>query len=174
EGGIVLFGGYSVGKSQELIKFLNEYCGIAPLVDPRVEKFSRVYESFGIKLDRIPLESGEAEELLHRDFAAIIPHHKVSRELASCLSAAYSKPVHTALATGWALKGWGDADMLFPISDHADFGDIVRYVEGSNAKNIFCCHGDEQILARELRKSGFNATPLGEIGGQTQAVLASV
>jgi len=48
EKGIVLFGAYSLGKAQELIKILNN-ASIIPVVDKRISKINKVYKSFGIR-----------------------------------------------------------------------------------------------------------------------------
>ncbi|MBI5158551.1 hypothetical protein HY992_00335 [Candidatus Micrarchaeota archaeon] len=162
ENGSVLFGGYAIGKAQELVKFLNDYCRVAPLVSGKIEQACRVYEKFGVKLDCVSASSAEGEELKKKNFTAVLPHYQVEKGLAAKLCGVYGKPFRTALATGWANKRMFDVDEVFPISDHADFAEIIEYVEASKAKEIICCHGNEENLARELRSRGHNARARGE------------
>jgi Cft2 family RNA processing exonuclease len=163
EKGIVIFGTYSVGKSQEIIAILNKYAGIVPFTHEKISQVNKVYAQFGVGLDFIPLGNG-ASETPRGNFAAVVPQNLLSNSLVSGLASAYNKPVHTALATGWALKGWGFADRVFPLSDHADFAGILNYVEQSGPRRVFCCHGNERVLARALRQKGYDAMPVRELG----------
>ncbi len=154
---IRVFGGYSVGKAQEIIKFLNVRCGIAPVVDRKIEQMCAVYEKYGVKLDRIPTGTPEADEVMRSAFVAVMPHQLVNYAFAEKLAEAHNRKVLTALATGWAMKYAYSVHRLFPLSDHADFYDVLEYVVRASPKMIFCCHGDSKGLAAELRKRGFNA-----------------
>lgn len=161
-GRIVLLGGYALGKAQELVALLNEYCGIAPLVSDRIERGCGVYECFGVHLERIALGSREAEGELKRSFVAVVPQHLANTTLAQKLGAAHGREVLCATASGWALGGCGGAHQAFPLSDHADFNQLLQYAEQSGAKRIYTCHGFAAELAHELRKRGMNASPVGE------------
>ncbi|MEW6328835.1 MAG: MBL fold metallo-hydrolase [Candidatus Micrarchaeota archaeon] len=165
-GRVVLLGGYSTGKAQELIKLLNERCGLAPLVHSRIHEICSVYDSFGVHLECVPLDSDEARELMGKSFAAVMPHHTVSAEMAANLGEIYGKKVVCALATGWANSRAYSVDKVFPLSDHADFKQILEYVERASPKRIFCCHGNEEALARELRKRGYEARAMEEAHAQ--------
>jgi putative mRNA 3-end processing factor len=50
-------------------------------------------------------------------------------------------------------------DKGFLLSDHADFNDILNYIEQAEPKQIYCAHGNEYLLSKELRKRGYNAMP---------------
>ncbi|MFH1286015.1 MAG: MBL fold metallo-hydrolase RNA specificity domain-containing protein [Candidatus Micrarchaeota archaeon] len=167
ERGIILLGGYSIGKAQELVKFLNEYCGITPLVHEKIEKACRVYEKFGVKLDRVCTRSEESEELKRGNFVAVLPHNLVNTKLALGLGGIYNKRVVCALATGWSKMRNYAVHKSFTLSDHADFDEILEYVERSRARKIYCCHGNEMTLARELRERGYNAQPIFEANQST-------
>lgn len=156
---ILLFGGYSLGKSQEIIKILNDYCGITPLVHEKVEHFCRIYEKHGIKLNRIPLGTREAEEIMRDSFVAVMPQRTVNRRFAYRLSFAHNKEVLCAVASGQILMRPMSIDKGFVLSDHADFDDILNYIEEADPKQIFCIHGDEERLSKELRKRGRKAMP---------------
>ncbi len=161
EKGIVIFGAYVRGKSQEIISLMNKYAGITPFVHYQVSKVSKVYNRFGAKLDFISLE--DKQENLNGNFVAIMPPQYISGELVEGLQTAYGKRVYTALATGWAMKGWGSTDKVFPLSDHADFKEIIEYVERSGPRRIFCCHGNERSLSRILKEKGYDAVSVRDL-----------
>ena len=158
EKGIVVLGGYALGKAQELIACLNE-AGMAPLVNEDVAKVSGVYRKHGVKLDYITPDSSEGETELSRNFVAVLPFNKVNSALAANLWRLYGKMVHIGLATGWAGRRPMDADRVFCLSDHCDFPHLVEFVEQTNAKKVYTTHGFDAAFARELRGRGMDAEP---------------
>jgi len=154
---IIVFGGYSVGKAQELILFLNRHCGMTPVVSERIERVCSVYDQFGVRLDRIPAGTEEARELMRSPFAAVIPHHLVCPSLSTGLSEIYGRKTMTALATGWGVRHKYPVDAVFPLSDHADFNELLLYIERASPKEIICVHGNKKKFAKELIKRGYNA-----------------
>ncbi|MEW5955663.1 MAG: hypothetical protein AB1626_03970 [Candidatus Micrarchaeota archaeon] len=163
-GDVLLLGGYSLGKAQELVKLLNDRCGVAPVVPKNIARVCRVYQKHGVKLDFIDAETQEGQAAMANGaFAAVLPHHKVTAELAAETSALHSKKVSCAIATGWALgSGGSERFKTFCLSDHADFPDLVRYAEESRAKRVLTMHGYASELACALKKKGINAVSLEE------------
>lgn len=137
----IIIGCYELGKSQEMVKILNE-SGIAPVVTEKTEAFCSVYGKYGIKLDRAVVGSEEAEEAMSRRFVAIVPMWKARRYFARRLSEAFGRDTLCAVATGWALHYRFNADIAFPLSDHADFRDLVWFVEQTGAKEVEAFCGD--------------------------------
>ena len=80
----------------------------------------------------------------------------------------------TAFLSGWALgpperagRRW---DAAFPISDHADYGELLEMVERVGPSRIYTLHGPESFAAR-LRSRGQDARVAGAVGedaGQLQ------
>jgi DNA ligase-1 len=72
----------------------------------------------------------------------------------------------TAMLTGWALDSGAvyryQCDALFPLSDHADYTDLMRYVELVQPKRVFTVHGFASQFAQDLRRRGIEAWALGE------------
>lgn len=169
----IVFGAYETGKAQELVAFLNKYCQIAPLVTPKMDRVCGAYGKFGVKLERISMQSDEGQGLLRSNFVAIMPHHRVDFSLSGTLKDAYGRETKTALATGWALYQEFPVDRAFPLSDHADFQDILSYLRETGAKRVYCTHGDEQAMAAHLRHEGFDAFPLLEAGQPKQLTLVA-
>ena len=162
EKGIVLLGGYSLGKAQELVKILNDYAGITPLAEESVCKINEVYMKHGVNLDFIKTNSPEGEEELKKNFVAVVPMHKVSAGLGFQLGKAHSKRVSSAVATGWASTEKFGLTRAFCLSDHSDFPELLDFVERTGAKKVFTHYGHSKKLARELRSRGVNARGLDE------------
>src|SRR6185312_13292926 len=53
-------------------------------------------------------------------------------------------------------------DAAFPLSDHADYTDLVRYVELVQPKRVLTLHGFAGAFAADLRERGFEAWALSE------------
>jgi putative mRNA 3-end processing factor len=172
-GSNLIFGAYEVGKAQEIVAFLNKYCSIVPLVTPRMDKICSIYEKFGVKLGRVNIESLEGQEMLSHGFVALLPHNRVNFSLASTMKSAYGRDAKTALVTGWALREQFPVDRAFPLSDHVDFEGIVQYLRESGAKRAVCTHGEEGVIAEHLRRAGFDAVALFELGQARQLTLLS-
>lgn len=144
----IIIGCYDLGKAQEMIAVLNE-CSIAPVVTEKTEEFCKVYEKYGIKLDRVMVGTDEAEELMSGRFVALVPMRKAKRYFASRLAQAFERETLCAVTTGWALHYRFNTDAAFPLSDHADFEDLVYYIEQSGAKHVefFCGDGSKVLEA---------------------------
>ncbi|MFH1750666.1 MAG: MBL fold metallo-hydrolase RNA specificity domain-containing protein, partial [Candidatus Micrarchaeota archaeon] len=159
-GSSVIIGGYSLGKAQEIIKMLNEYCQVSPVVSSEIYRISNVYRNYGASLQMINETSEDAKEVLRTQFVAVVPHHFSNFNYARRLSEFYSTDVRCAACTGWALDGNYSADKTFCLSDHCDFQELVEYVEGVSPRRVITNHGFEKEFARELKKRGWNAEPL--------------
>ncbi len=144
----LLIGCYELGKAQEVIRILNEL-SIAPVVTPKTDGFCSVYERFGHALDRVVVGTDEAEEAMSHRFVAIVPMGKAKRYFAHRLAQAFERPTLCSVATGWALHYRFDTDASFPLSDHADFEDLVGFVEQTGAKQVefFCGDGSAVLKA---------------------------
>ena len=75
--------------------------------------------------------------------------------------------------TGWAASGerrpWGQpADASLPFSDHADYNDLLAYVEGVNPSRVYTVYGFPDLAAR-LRSMGYPAVHLDGKGTSSNA-----
>ncbi len=57
-------------------------------------------------------------------------------------------------------------DAAFPLSDHADYDDLLEYVRRTGARAVHTMHGFADEFARDLRRLGYWAEPLREPGVQ--------
>ena len=151
----VVFGAYSTGKAQELIYILNKYSDITPVVDRTIEQKCKIYDKHGVKLKRFEIGTYEASEAMKGKFAYIVPFHFVNQQSERWFQAEY-KRVSFALVTGWANK-YRYRNQAFPLSDHAGFSEILRYVEESKAKEIVCHYGHASVMSAFLNSKGYNA-----------------
>lgn len=151
----VLFG-YSLGKSQEVL------CGLADaklpiMLHPQTLRLTRIYEDLGMSFP--PYRAFAAEEVAGH--VVICPPQQSN--------AAFLRQIgkrRTAVVTGWAMDPGAiyryQCDAAFPLSDHADFPDLLRFVEAVKPKRVLTLHGFAQDFARTLRERGIEAWAIGE------------
>ena len=155
ENKFVLLGGYSLGKAQELTRLVNDFTGQAQLVYETVHAFNEKYKKAGVKLkDYIKLDHN-----LNQSNVLILPPNLIDQSLIQFLQHATKKKVVSAVATGWS--GTRGRLKSFPLSDHADFNQLLAYVEAANPKKVFTVHGFEREFAHYVgRRLKIPAQPL--------------
>ena len=143
-----------LGRSQELIALLNR-AGHRVRVHSSIYAISRICEQFGVEL-------GPFHQYYRRPQTGevlVFPTRAVSWSTLNRI-----KGLVRFAATGWALdeeysRRFG-MDRVFPLSDHADFDDLMHYVEQSRAKEVYTIHGKYENFAFHLRKRRINASVL--------------
>lgn len=157
EGQTAVLLGYSLGKSQELLCRLADV-GLPLVLHPQVQKLTAVYASCGVVFP--PYEP----------FAPGITRGKVvvcSPQAATPSWRQSVGPARVALLSGWAVDAAARfrarADAAFPLSDHADFDDLLRLVELVRPRLVWTLHGFALNFARVLRDRGYDARALGEV-----------
>jgi len=74
------------------------------------------------------------------------------------------KRKRTAMASGWGIHPNAryryQVDEVFPLSDHADHGELLRFVDAVNPDVVFTVHGFTREFAAELRNAGREAWSL--------------
>ena len=131
-----------LGNAQEITGIFNE-TAIPVLTHWKVSKANKIYEAHGHKLEYLDAKSGEADEITSSgNFVFVTPKQ---------LSLQNHPEFVPALVSGWAL--WSRR-MAFPLSDHADFPRLMRFVEECNPKTVLTCHGSKfnGTLARYIEK----------------------
>jgi putative mRNA 3-end processing factor len=143
---------YVLGKAQEITKLLTSE-GFPVLQHRKIHEVSRVYEACGMDLGKYGLYCGEVEP----GCVLIVPPQSPD------LPRRAPRLVRFAV-TGWALDASSKyrlrVDHAIPLSDHADYGELIEAVERVKPRTIFCTHGPESFADR-LRDLGFDAHPLG-------------
>ncbi len=153
--------GYPLGKSQVLTYLFQSW---SPLyVYGSVAKYNRIYSSFGIDLPEKThqLSFPEQIEALKRGGVAIFPTTGVKGEVREKL---HKLNIPLLRFTGWAMNSYTKNDSLsmFPISDHADFSELISYAERCKPELVLTCHGFSSDLASFLRRNGLKARTISE------------
>jgi len=158
----IVFGAYALGKSQELIKILNEI-GLTPIVHSYIHRVSEIYEKNGVKIGGfVNAETREAQEMMREPFVSIVPNRLIKPEFLEGLAGQTGRETLSAMATGWGLLyTFPYVDKVFCLSDHSDFYQLLDYVKQSEARTVYTVHGYEEEFAKELRRRlKINAKPL--------------
>ena len=155
-GNVAVLLGYSLGKAQEILCSLDG-AGLTPMLHGSVYRMTRIYEQFGQSFCKyvrynpndvagrvlICPPSANRSHMLER-----IPHKRV------------------AMMSGWAIDPNAvyryQVDAAFPLSDHADYDDLIRYVELVQPRRVLTLHGFAAAFARDLRARGVEAWALSE------------
>jgi Cft2 family RNA processing exonuclease len=144
---------YPLGKSQEVTRLLTSQ-GVPVLQHPAVYAISCIYEDCGIDLGDFGLYEGQP-----LNGHAIVTLPRSAREFRL---PRLGKTVSIAV-TGWAkdeaAKYRLGVDHALPLSDHADYDQLIETVRRVDPREVFCTHGPPEF-ADHLRDLGFNAYPL--------------
>lgn len=150
---LVLLSGYSLGKAQELTKISN-LAGFEPVVHESIFEMNKIYSSNNMDLGKYSLLDHNL-----KDFSVLIlPPQLVNKFLLSTLKEMESRQIVSALATGWTFVR--EYDKTFPLSNHADYNDLIEYVKQVNPKLVLTDHGFCEEFARKLNRLGFKSKPL--------------
>jgi DNA ligase-1 len=148
--------GYSLGKAQEILCALDD-AGLTPMLHGSVHQMTRIYEQFGQSFCKY--ERYKAGEVAGK--VLICPP---SANRSKMLEKIRDKRV--AMISGWAVDPGAiyryQVDAAFPLSDHADYPDLLRYVELVQPKRVLTLHGFAAEFARDLRERGIEAWALSE------------
>ncbi len=157
---VVFFAG-KIGSAQELIKMYNNLTNLRVITHGEVTPVSEVYQKHGIKLEFFDSKSEEGREIL-RDGEAIViqPRGKKMvpffiKEHVNCRSA-----IVTGMASRFQYK---DFDAAFPLSSHANYAELVDYINTVSPEIIFTMYGLEKKLANAITNElKIEAIPLRE------------
>lgn len=157
EGRTPVIHAYALGKSQEVTKILTTR-GVPVLQHPRVWAMSEVYERCGVSLSTGPADVAVyAGRPLEGHAVITLPKQMKTYRLANL------GPVTSIAVTGWAAGSSApyrlDVDHALPLSDHADFTELLEMIERVEPKRIYCTHGPRSFV-EELRQRGHDAEPL--------------
>ncbi len=144
---------YPLGKSQEVTKLLTAH-GVPVLQHPTIYAVSQVYEKCGVDLGDFGLFQDKRP-----DGHAVVTLPRLARDF----RLAGLRQTVSIAATGWAIDAstryrWG-VDHALPLSDHADYDELIETVRRVAPREVYCTHGPYEF-ADHLRDLGFNAQPL--------------
>lgn len=169
--GPVAIGAYEFGKAQEMIALMNRGRMDVAVPDP-IADLADVYRHHGMKLTyRRTSELSEAE--LNEPRVYIVPRGwlRSSQDKAPWLANA-----RTAFVSGWCTvydftRMYG-LDAQFPLSDHADFDDLLQFVQHCRPRRVYTVFNHADELAREIaRRLKVKAEPLKAVRRREDAIF---
>ncbi|CAI8356793.1 MAG: Ribonuclease [Opitutia bacterium UBA7350] len=144
---------YSLGKAQEVLKILER--GALPIMAHRtIRSFNPIYGQYEFAMPETrPLDFDNMEgqvvvmpPTVRKQIPRKIPPHKI------------------AMVSGWALQESARfryrTHTVLPLSDHADYPDLLGFVEQVNPRTTYLMHGSTTALAADLRRRGREAWSL--------------
>jgi DNA ligase 1 len=156
DGGVPVLLGYSLGKAQEILCSLDG-AGLTPMLHGSVYHMTRIYEQFGQSFCKYVRYNP-------KDVAGKVLICPPSANHSQMLEKIARKRV--AMISGWAVDPNAvyryQVDAAFALSDHADYNDLLRYVELVGPRTVFTLHGFAASFARDLRERGVEAWALSE------------
>jgi len=149
--------GYALGKGQEALCLLTRN-GFPVAVHESIYRVAKLYEQQGVSLGEYELLSLASVPALQGKVVLCPPHVKktVTPPLGRC---------RTVMLSGWAIDPRSryryGVDEMIGLSDHADFYELVEYVDRAQPRVVYTLHGDGAFAAY-LRRIGIEACHLGE------------
>jgi len=166
DGGIPVLLGYSLGKAQEILCALAE-AGFPVMLHKAVWDMTEAVKPILGKLPDYRLFDAAH---VHGHVLLFPPSNGKSLALKKL------KVCRTAMMTGWAMQSGAryryQVDEIFPLSDHADYPELLETVETVKPKRVYLVHGYTQEFAADLRALGYEAWTL-EKSDQMELLLGS-
>ncbi len=151
--------GYSLGKSQEIARLLTD-AGLSVTLHGAAFALCEIYERLGVPLGRVrryrreDFHGPDALDLRQRGVLVAPPH--VAR---TSFVTAFDNPLRVVM-TGWALakdaKYRYGVDHALPMSDHADFDELLEMIDRVRPRKVYTFHGFPEFVD-ELKKRGIDA-----------------
>ncbi len=142
---------YALGKAQEAMALVSGM-GYPVRVHPTVAALADVYRQFGVELGPYSVFGGD------------VAPGQVLIAPPSARGIKLPRRCRTLYLSGWAVdrstKYRLGLDEAIPLSDHADFSELVEFVAESRPARVYTTHGPSEF-ADHLRRLGFNAEHLG-------------
>ncbi|HEX3606088.1 MAG TPA: MBL fold metallo-hydrolase [Candidatus Dormibacteraeota bacterium] len=145
---------YSLGKGQEVLSHLADV-GLPVVLCGSLHTVTEIYRALGVRLPAAQAAGDEPPP----GAVVICPPHLRGRPWVKRI-----RPQRTAYISGWAVEPAAalrlGCDAAFALSDHADFDELLRYVERSGAEQVYTLFGFAEDFSRQLRRRGVCAEPL--------------
>ncbi|KAA2218891.1 ligase-associated DNA damage response exonuclease [Maribacter flavus] len=154
EGKTSILFGYSLGKAQRLLKYLDTDIGTI-YTHGAIENMTEVLRPLvSFPPTKLVTKETTKKELLGNIVLAPPSAHGSSwiRKMV---------PYVTASASGWmtfrGARRRRAIDKGFVLSDHCDWQGLLSSIEATGAEKVICTHGYSDIFSRYLREQGYDA-----------------
>jgi len=162
----VLFA-YSLGKAQRVLGVLHPHTSRPVHCDPAVIGMNVHYRAQGVRLAPTVCLSTVNRRL--EGELVLVPQSFLKGPGAALLGGRF----RTAFASGWMAGNFGRSyDHGFVMSDHADWGDLVRTVVETGARRVYVQHRGKGALVKHLRALGLDAYPDTDLASGNQNQLS--
>ncbi|MES3037553.1 MAG: ligase-associated DNA damage response exonuclease [Bdellovibrionota bacterium] len=162
----VLFA-YSLGKAQRVLGELNPFAQRPIYCDTPVTPLTECYRAQGIPLAKTICISEVRDHQQMKGELFLVPQSFLKTPKAKVLGDKFE----TAFASGWMAQGNRGYSRGFVMSDHADWNDLVRTVQESQAKKVYVQHRGKGALVKHLKQLGLKAYPDSDLIFQEPAQL---
>lgn len=157
ENQVPMIGAYALGKAQELLIAIGQRAPELEFVlHNSAAAMTKIYEELGHETP--PWTTLKKDSQLEGQVVIAPPSAIRSQQLRRV------KNRVTAMVSGWGIDSGAkfryQVDEVFPLSDHADYDDLIRYVELVQPKRVLTLHGFAEDFARDLRSRGWEAWAL--------------
>jgi putative mRNA 3-end processing factor len=152
EGKASVITGYTLGKSQRILKNIDPSIGRI-IVHGAVDVMNRVLEGHGLGLPPTHRITAEAKKEDYAGALVVCPPSAVGSPWIRRFL-----PYSLGIASGWmSLRGARrrrGADRGFALSDHVDWSSLNATVKETGAERVFVTHGYAEVFANWLKENG--------------------
>ncbi|QTV05519.1 ligase-associated DNA damage response exonuclease [Faecalibacter bovis] len=165
-----VFIGYSLGKSQRIMKALE---GLDEMyVHYSIAKLNEAYESVGVRLPDYKIaDLREDKKILDKKIVILPPALVENPGMKKIPNLAY------AICSGWmqirGARRWRSADAGFAISDHADWQGLISAIKDTGAEMVHVTHGQTAVFSKYLNEIGIKAAEVKTEYGNDEVTLES-
>jgi Cft2 family RNA processing exonuclease len=121
----------SIGNAQEVISVFNQMTKLPVVTAKSATRVSDVYRKHGYGLNYVDADSPEGRKLLKSGRCTLVAPKGARLD---------EENLETALASGWAVI-WKRRGRAFPLSDHADFRELLSFIRRCRPKRVLTFHG---------------------------------
>ena len=141
---------YTLGKGQEALKIISD-AGLPIAVDYPILRFVPIYQKHGIEFQKF--KKFKKSDLSGK--VNILPvNARYRRDFRN------ADNLFTIYLSGWGIDKSAEyrlgVDKVLPLSDHADYDELIQLVETIKPQKIYCTHGFDQFVD-SLNNAGFHA-----------------
>lgn len=156
---------YALGKGQEALELLLRR-GYRVTLHGSVWNMAEIYRELGVQFSGA-YEKYDREHLRWR--VLIAPPNCRKQPMITNIERRY-----VIMLTGWALHRsapymYRNVDLILPLSDHADFDELLRLARESKAGRIITMHGEPKFAQILREEYGLNAEHLAHHPGSEKA-----
>jgi Cft2 family RNA processing exonuclease len=149
----IAIAGYELGKAQELIAILNKL-PYPVFVSEEIYRISEVYLKYGVRL-KFKRISDMMSGRMREPYALVVPRRMLNAVNDSAMIELRRNGGRTCYVSGWcAFRDYtsnSNIDYQFPLSDHADFDDLIWFIDQCSPKRVYTVYGSPRNLSRAVR-----------------------